>query len=787
MSIRETEQVKTAGGALGTSAVHADFVDKVKGSLSFAADWDMPGMLHGKVVRSYAPSARIRSIDFSEATDLSGVHAVITASDVPNNSMTEEAIGFGVSFIDTPVLAGERVRYEGEPVALIAAESPHIAEAAAELILVEYEDEAGVYDPLEALRDDAPRVHDQGNVLVDWKIGRGNVEEALGEADVLIESAYRSHAVDHAYLEPEAGVGWVDSDGVITLRVSTQVIEHSREVAHILGLPQHRVRHIGTYMGGGFGGKEDMTVEPYLALLVFKTQRPVKMVWSRQESILARPKRHPMVMRYRTGATSDGMIVAQDVDVVADCGAYPYLSPRVAFAAAVVACGPYRIPNARVEVKAVFTNNVPNSAFRGFGAMQVVFGYESQIDRIAKAVGKSPHEIRELNHLRKGDLLPTSEAVDTDVALVETMAAATERLASGRRPARSGRVRGRGFACNMQPYGRAVFFQDIASCWMSLEPDGSLIVRAGVTDLGGGQAASLAQIASEVLGVPLDKVTVYIGDTALTPLTGGTFATRQLYMSGNAALKTALELREKIAPAAADLLGVSAHETTFRDGAIEGSAGKSVTLKELVKECERKLIPASHLGTFFAEGGEFDPQKGEGRTFPDYTYGTHAVEVDVDLETGEVDVVRYVACHDVGRAINPLRVEGQIQGGAVQGIGYALSEELATVSGTKQSTLFSDYLIPTSTDVPDIEAIVLEVAPGKGPFGARGIGEPPIGPPAAALAAAIEDATGVRLTVLPFTPDRVLSAIERKRVEKSEARPTAKEEEMAEHGTPESR
>jgi CO/xanthine dehydrogenase Mo-binding subunit len=766
MSVKGANRVRTEGGVIGTRAVHAEFPDKVKGTLAYADDWHMAGMLHGKVVRSFDSSARIVKIDTAEARSLSGVHAVLTAPDVPNNSMTEEAIGFGVSFIQTPVLAAERVRYEGEPVALIAAEHPSIAEEAAERITIEYEDLPGVYDPVQALESDAPRVHDQGNVLVDWRTEIGDAEAALKVADVVVEDTYRTHAVDHAYLEPEAGVGWIDTDGVVTLRVSTQVIEHAREVAHILELPQHRVRHIGTYMGGGFGGKEDMTVEPYLALLVWRTKRPVKMVWSRQESILARPKRHPMVMRYRTGANKDGTIVAQDVDVLADCGAYPYLSPRVAFAAAVVAAGPYRSPNARVEVKGVFTNNVPTSAFRGFGAMQVVFGYEGQLDHLAEELGISPREIREHNHLREGDRLPTAETIDTEVALSETMAAAIDRLGSEPvKPLRPGRLRGKGFACNMQPYGRAVFFQDTASCWMSLEPDGSLVVRAGVTDLGAGQAASLAQIAGEVLGVPLDRIAVHIGDSALTPLTGGTFATRQLYMSGNAALKTAQELRDRIGTVAADLLGVSSDRVTFNHGTVGGGSDRSLTLRELVKECQNRLVPVSHLGTFFAEGGEFNPQKGQGRTFPDYTYGTHAAEVEVDEETGGVEIVRYVACHDVGRAINPLRVEGQIQGGAVQGIGYAMSEELPVDSGVNQSTLFSDYLIPVSTDIPDIEAIVLEVGPGKGPFGARGIGEPPIGPPAAALAAAIKDATGIRLKELPFTPERVLAALERARAE----------------------
>jgi CO/xanthine dehydrogenase Mo-binding subunit len=754
-------RVRTEGGILGSRAMGHDFVDKVKGELAYAADWRMPGMLHAKLVRSQQASARIASIDTSGALALDGVVAVLTGDDVPNNSMTEEATGFGFSLIETPVLAQERVRYQGEPVALVAAEYPHVAEEAAERVLVEYDELPGVFDAEAALEPGAPLVHDEGNVLVDWKMERGDVAHALREAEIVVEGVYRTHAVDHAYLEPEAGLGWLDADQVITVRASTQVIEHAREIAHILGLSQHRVRVIGTYMGGGFGGKEDMTVEPYIALLVWKTGRPIKMVWTRQESILARPKRHPYVMRYRTGVTRDGVIVAQDVDIVADAGAYPYLSPRVVFAASVTAAGPYQAPNARIESKAVFTNNVPNSAFRGFGAMQVVFGYESQMDRLAKAVGITPQELRARNFLKKGDTLPWMEEVHTDVALPETTRTAFERLrAQPTPPADPGKRTGVGFACNMQPYGRAVFFHDRASCWIGFEPDGSLIVRAGATDLGAGQAASLAQIAGEVLGVPLDRIAVHIADTALTPLTGGTFATRQLYMSGNATLKTAIDLRARLAAVAADLLSTEPERVTFASGRVSASGGEqSLTLPELIRECENRKVTVSHLGTFHAEGGEFDPQTGRGRTFPDYTYGTHAVEVEVDPETGELKILRYAACHDVGRAINPLRVEGQIQGGAVQGIGYALQEELAVEDGTTLSTLFADYLIPTSTDVPDIDAVGLEIGEGKGPFGARGIGEPPIGPPAAALAAAIEDAVGVRLTELPFTPERVLKAI----------------------------
>jgi len=753
-----------ANRVVGRSLSHRDFLEKVKGSLAYADDWWMPGMLYGRIVRAQVPSARITSIDVAEASALPGVRAILTAKDVPQNQIREEPSGLGIDPVPMPVLAADRVRYHGEPIALVAADRPEIAEEAAERIIVEYEDLPGVFDAERALDEQAPKVHDLGNRVVEWRFERGDVEEALRTAFVVVEDVYRTQHVDHAYLEPEAGVGWIDERGVLTLRVSTQVIEHVRDIAEILRVPQSRVRIIGTYMGGGFGGKEDMTVEAHLALLVWKTKRPVKMVWSRQESLLARSKRHPFVMRYRTGAAADGELVAQDVRILGDAGAYPMLSSRVLFAGGVVACGPYRIANERVESIAVFTNNVPTSAFRGFGAMQVTFGYESQMDQVAEALGLSREEIRERNFVRQGDPLPTDEPLSTYVAVGETMRAALDALgprAKGAGPV--GRRVGRGFGCNIQPYGRSVFFADRASCWMGFERDGSLIVRIGVTDLGGGQAASLAQIAGEVLGVDPARVSVYIADTALTPLAGGTFATRQLYMSGNAVLQTAQELRDRLVPIARDLLDVAdGHELVFGDErvGVQGDDARFLTLSELVRAAENSGVMPTHLGTFHAETGEFDPRTGKGRTFPDYTYGTHAAEVEVDLETGVVEVTRYIACHDVGRAINPSRVEGQIQGGAVQGIGYALTEQIASEEGLVGSSLFADYLIPASTSVPDVRPIVLEIGPGKGPFGARGIGEPPIGPPAAAIANAIADAVGVRITELPITPEHVLRALQ---------------------------
>jgi CO/xanthine dehydrogenase Mo-binding subunit len=503
-----------------------------------------------------------------------------------------------------------------------------------------------------------------------------------------------------------------------------------------------------------------MTVEPYLAALVWKTRRPVRMVWERQDSLLARQKRHPFRMHYRTGVLDDGTIVAQDIKILGDAGAYPLLSSRVLFAGGVNSTGPYRCLDARMESTAVFTNTVPTSAFRGFGAMQVVFGYESQMDLIAQRLGMTGEEVRERNFVERGDIRVTGEPIDTEPGTRECMHRALEELGEPSEPTNGGRI-GRGFACSMQPYGRSMFFADRASAWIGLEQDGAMVIRAGVTDLGAGQAASLANIAGEILGVTVDRTSVHIGDSHLTPLTGGTFATRQLYMSGNATVKVATALRDKLAPVASDLLGCEESELEWAGNrvGVSGDRVHSVTMAELSRTAEaRGIMPYSHE-TFTAQSGEFDAETGRGQTYPDYTHGCHAVDVEVDERTGEVKILKYVAVHDVGRAIDMQRVVGQIQGAAAQGIGYAMSEEMETEGGVLHSTLFANYLIPTSLDLPDINAIGLELHLGKGPFGARGIGEPPIGPCGPALASAIHNAIGVRMLRLPMIPERVLAAI----------------------------
>ena len=746
------------------SVVRHDAVEKVRGATRYSADFDLGGMLYARLVRSQVPSARLVSRDVSEARKVPGVVAVLLGEDVPNNEVWMDVPGPPGTEVQAlrsviQILATERIRYHGEPIALIVAESEDVFAEAEEGVHIEYEELPVVATPLEALAEGAPLVHETGNLLVEWNIDRGDVDAAFARAATLVESEYCTQFVDPGYLEPEAGVAWLDENGVIVIRAGTQAVEHFRDVARILGLPNSKVRVVTPYVGGGFGGKEGMTVEPYLGLAVYRLRRPVKMVWTRQESLLARPKRHPMTMRYRSAALADGTLLGHEIDITADAGAYALLSALVLLTSAVLAGGPYEVANLRLRSRAVYTNNPPASAMRGFGGMQVVFGYESQMDRLARTLGIDRVEIRKKNAIAEGDELPVGQRIETEVHLAETTDAVLE--VAGSKPQASGprsRV-GRGIASNLQPYGRLVWLKDTSSAWIGLDLDGSVVMRIGIPDIGGGQTSSLIQIASEVLGVPMENIALHFGDSALTPLAGTTTATRQLYMSGNAVYKTAVELRDMVANAVADETGQPVESLTFVDAEVRGS-DRSVSITDAVAICLKRGVPITHFATFHGPRGvEVGRELHGDRIFPDFTFGTHLVDVEIDMETGALSILQYVASHDVGRAINPQSVEGQIRGAVAMGVGQALMEEVTVENGVNLIGGFFQYLIPTAADLPEINVVVVESGEGMGPLGARGIGEPPIGPCAAALASAIEDAVGVRPTVLPMSPERIMDCI----------------------------
>lgn len=760
---------------VGKPAPRHDAWAKAKGDQLYSDDYVMPGMLYGKALRSKYPAAIIKSIDTAKAEALLGVHAVLTAKDVPLNieiskfgQMKDVGGGFEGLY---KVLADGKVRFKGEAIALVAAETEELAEEACRLIEIDYDVQPGVFDPEEALKPGAYIVssdigEDQNNEIMQSHISKGDVEKAFAEADVIIENEYRVPPVDHAYLETESGAAWIDDNGVITMRVGTQVLEHYRTIAKVMGLPQNKVRNMGVPMGGGFGGKEDITVETFLALLAHKTQRPVKMAWSREESLEVHSKRHPEIMRYKTAATKEGKITAQQVGIVMDGGGYKLLTAWVQMYSTLNAPGCYNVPNVKVDSVSAFTNNTPSSANRGFGACQVNFAHELQMDELAAKLGMSPLEIRLKNCLRNGDEIATGFIPQGHIALEEIAKKAWEGLeAAGPKPDYiDGKKIGRGMAIGMMSYGRLCFMHDSSRVGLRIELDGSVTLRAGVPDLGGGQASVLCQIVAEELGLPMEKIHPYIMDTHLTPLCGTTTATRQLYMSGNAALVTAKVLKDRILVKAAEMLHVKPEDVQLinEKACLINNPLESIPFVQVVGSLSNDGIELFHEGQFNAPFTDVpNLQDIKGRIFPDYTYSAHAVEVAVDEETGKFDIRKIVICFDVGKAINKNSCEGQLEGGAMYNAGY-VTENMNWQQGYTKGHSFAEYLIPTAADTPEMKTIMVESGGGLGPYGAKGVGEPADNSIAPAVVNAIYDAVGVRMKEMPVTPEKLLNAIKNK-------------------------
>jgi CO/xanthine dehydrogenase Mo-binding subunit len=470
-------------------------------------------------------------------------------------------------------------------------------------------------------------------------------------------------------------------------------------------------------------------------------------------------------MEYKTGVKKDGELTALEARIVSDAGAYVYLSPWVLLYSMVNATGPYRIPHVKLDGYTVMTNSIYSSANRGFGAPQVCFAYESQMDELAQKLGMDRLEIRRMNYLKRGEALATGQVLDHYVALPETTEKAFHAL-GGKTEARSSVKIGRGIASGMMSYGRMMFLHDTSRSYVSLELDGSATIRTGIQDIGGGQASSLCQIAAETLGISLEEVKIYIADTALTPLAGTTTATRQLYMSGNATLMAAREVRKTLLKKASEMMSLDPGRLDLADREVidtEGS-GKTLPLAEVVRTCASEGLPLYSVSTFHAPFRNLiDCERIEGEVFPDFTFGTHAAEVAVDEETGKVEVLKLVSCFDVGRSINPLSVEGQLEGGAVYGMGYALTEEFILEKGVPRTTSFSEYLLPTSMDIPELRTITIESGDGVGPFGAKGVGEPSVCSVAPAVCNAVYDAIGVRIYELPMTPEKIVKALKGKK------------------------
>jgi CO/xanthine dehydrogenase Mo-binding subunit len=762
-------------GGVGARLPRLEAAGKINGAAKYTDDLVRPFMLHGAVLGSPLPHARIVSYDVSKACALPGVEAVITAEDFPY-------LPLGAIVKDETILAREKVRFVGEPVAAVAAVDRTVALEALKLIEVEYDELPAVLDIDQALAPDAPVIHERlgdyfkifdcrfdGNVLSQQSLIEGDVDKAFAECDVVVEGEFVTQAQAHAYLEPCAALAEVDDRNKITIWSSHQSINRVQSnVCEALGIPMSQVRVITPRVGGGFGGKMEATVQPIAAALALKTKKPVKVVLSREDDFAMMRSRHPARIWMRTGAMRDGVLVAREAKLLFDAGAYCDDSPGVLAFGLYMARGPYRITNYRASGKLVYTNKLRASGFRGFGNPQVTFAGEIQIDEIAGKLDLDPFDIRLRNAIRTGDKWVGGQTV-TSSGFEECLKQARARSdwdrwrASPSRPS-NGRRKGMGVAALAHICGVLG-----TSAIIRLAEDGSIILNTGAVDIGQGADTVLAQICAESLKVDVSRVNVVAPDTDATPYNWGTGASRVTYMAGRAVAGAAAVVTEKIFTHAAAMLECNVQDLELSDGGLVRVKGtdKQVSFFEISLRAHYGLggpIIGEHA--FVYDGEPFDPKRCTMVGFPFSNLGVHmfgvqVVKVEVDEDTGQVVPVAAWLAHDVGRAINPSAVEGQIQGGFVQGLGYALWEELVWDNGRLSNPTMMDYKIPGMLDVPlAIEPIIVEEREASGPFGAKGVGEPGIVAVAPAVANAVAAATGVRIRQLPLTPERVFTELE---------------------------
>ncbi len=739
---------------VGIEIPKVDALEKALGTARYGADLPVQDPLCLKVVRSPKPHAKIVRIETDEAAKVGGVERVFTAKDIPGKNLV------GTIKKDQPILASDRVRYIGDPVALIAARTEEALEEAAKKVVVVYENLPYINHPEEALLPYAPAIHDEGNMLIQFHVIKGDVQRGFKEAEVVVEEIYTTTWIDHAYLEPDAGISYLDEEGRITVVCPTQNVHYDqKEVAAVLGLPLDRVRIIQCATGGGFGGKLDITIQGLLALAVFHLRRPAKIVYSREEVFQVISKRHPLKIQYKSGARKDGTLAAVEVDILGDTGAYASYGATVGIRAAVHATGPYQVPHVKVRSRMAYTNNSWSGAMRGFGIPQMAFAHESQMDLLARALKMDPIEIRLKNCLRVGSDTATGQTIMASVGIGETLEKVREwrdRSPISKTDSQRPFIK-KGIGVGSMWYGIGnTGIANPSTAQMEIDPNGEVRLFTGVADIGQGSDTVLLQIASEAIGVPLSEIRLIRADTALTTDAGATSASRQTYISGNAILNAIKNLKQEAIKEAGQLLKMDEKDLFYEEGKIKARTclTTSIPIREVARRNGRVLRGEGH---FDPETTRLDPETGQGSPYATYAFATHLAEVEVDIETGKVKVTRIVASHDVGKAIHPKNVIGQIMGGVAMGTGFALMEEFAP----EKTTSFVDYLIPTSKDVPEVVPIVVEDQEFTGPFGAKGVGEPALIPSAPAILNAIADAIGERIYHLPANLERVLEAIRR--------------------------
>ena len=745
-------------------AVRLDGQALVTGKAQFGTDVSIPGMLHGKLVRSSYAHAKIRSIDVSKAASLPGVKAVITAADVPDKR-------FWPPILDQSLFARDKVRYVGEPIAAVAAEDEATAEEAAALVEVEYEPLPVITTIDEALKSDiliheekSPYAPDESlgmrNVCSYSMLKRGDVEAGMREADLVVQDEFEGGMVSQLYLEPHAAVAKVEPGPFITVWTSTQSPYNIRsDIAQLLDLPASRIRVIGTKTGGGFGAKLRAIIEPYCIVLAMKTGRPVKMVYSRMEEMLGGTPQTPLRIQLKTGVKKDGTLLARYIKVLMDVGAYAGDGPVDVNIALLIAAGTYKVEHVYAEGYAVYTNKQRCGAFRSVSAPQATFALESHMEHIAEELGMDPLELRMKNVWDDGYTAPWGQRLE-NVGLRETLRRVAETIGWG---AKLGKNQGIGIACGIT----LTAAMHPSSATVKINEDGSVTVIVGAADSGtGAMYAGLPLIVSRELGVPLEKITLVPSDTEASPYNDGAQGSSTTYCAGNAVMAAARQARQKLLEAAAKLLEARPEDLEIRDNAVyvKGSVDKALTIAEVVEKTHYAGEEIEGRGSYVTSFPPYDSSSISGFFYVpsliDPTYTAHAALVEVDEDTGSVRILRYVAGQNSGKVLNVDGLAGQITGGVAQGIGFALYEEMkVNEEGVMLNPTLMDYLIPSAVEVPKIDIVLVEDFTGSGPYGAKGAGEAPIVPPPAAIANAIYHATGFRARRIPITSEDVFNGL----------------------------
>jgi CO/xanthine dehydrogenase Mo-binding subunit len=727
-------------------------------------------MLWGKILRSPYPHARLLNVDVSRARKLRGVKAIVTGDD-PRNAL------HGPIIADEYILAKDKVRFAGEEIAGIAAVDPDTAEEALELIDIEYEELPYVTDPEQAVLSGAPAIHDvENNIANQGDILHGDPEKAFAEAAAIVENTYRTSSVHQCYMEPMACVAEFDTSGRLTLHLGVQNPWMCKmRYAEVLGMPQQDVRVVHSFIGGGFGSKMEHSTHLITALLARDSKRPVRIDHTRSDEFVATRPRVAMTIYNKLGADKDGNLLVKEADVLADNGAYTDYAPAITGIAAYRIDNMYRIPNVRSRFRLVYTNKAPSGGFRGFGNAQGAFALESTMDMLAEELGMDKADLRLRNLVQKGDTTTHGFYIGS-IGLRECIEGATRAVGwserrDGNDPAGTaasyGRYRrGLGLACCIHVSGFRGFFKEFdgSSAQVRVNEDGDVYVLTGEVDIGQGSRTMMAQIAAQELSLSMDSVRISNVDTDVTPACLGAFASRTTTLGGNAVLNAAQDAKRQLLEHAAGMLECSAEDLSLSAGEIfvEASPEKKLSVAEVARSATFSAAgnPILGIGSFSPPNVVLPAPNKYGNVSTGYPFAAHIAEVEVDVETGQVKILRFVAGHDIGKVINELAIEGQVEGGVTQGLGYALMEDIRMDEGSVVNPNFYDYRIPTMQDVPDIESFFVESAEPTGPYGAKGVGEPALVPTAAAVANAIYDAVGVRMTSLPITPEKVVEALQ---------------------------